>query len=138
MNLKSLPINLTCSIVALAIPFAAGAQSKPAQVHMPPPPVASGSHTLRCLAPDEKTPCTREQADQFSQMVVTGRRSYPGLAEVRSVTLASPDGGLRCTQNSGAPCTAAQIEAVKEYAAAKKKKGGGCLCVMKEIDAASP
>lgn len=106
---------------------------------MPPPPVASGIHTLRCLGPDEKTPCTREQVGQFNQMMVTGRRSYKPFAEIASFSLASPDGTLRCTQIDGALCTNAQIQAVQEYAAAKKKKGGGgCICVMKEIDMASP
>lgn len=139
MNLKPLAMNLSCCIVSVAISLAASAQSRPAQVHMPPPPVASGIHTLRCLAPDEKTPCTREQADQFNQMVVTGRRSYPGLTDIGSISLASPDGTLRCNQTNGALCTDAQIQAIKQYAAAKKKKGsGGCICVMKEVDAASP
>lgn len=139
MNLKSIAINMALCLVALAIPVSAHTQSRPAQVHMPPPPVASGIHNLRCLAADEKTPCTAAQVDQFNQLIVTGRRSYPELAAIRSVSLASPDGTLRCTQNNSAPCTAAQIQAVKQYAAAKKKKGsGGCICVVREIDAASP
>ena len=139
MKLKSIAINMAFCLVALAIPLASQAPSKAkSAVRMPPPPVASGIHNLRCFAADEKTPCTREQADQFNQMVVTGRRSYEPLAAVASVSLASPDGTLRCTQTDGAPCTEAQIQAIKQYAAAKKKKGsGGCICVMKEVDAAS-
>ncbi|HEV2133250.1 MAG TPA: hypothetical protein VGR47_03225 [Terracidiphilus sp.] len=140
MNLKPLAINLTCSVVALAMPFAACAQSRPAaQAHMPPSSVAPGVHGLRCLAADEKTPCSAAQIDQLNQMVVTGRRSYPVLAAVHSLSLSSSDGTLRCTQDNGAACSVAQIEALQQYAAAKKKKGGGgCICVMKEIDAASP
>jgi hypothetical protein len=140
MNRKSFATSVSCGLVALAMPLAVNAQSaaRPA-AHVPPPAVFSGSHSLRCLAPDEKTPCSRDQVEQLEQMVVTGRRSYEPLAAVASVSLASPDGTLRCTQVNGAPCTAAQIQALQQYAAAKKKKGsGGCICVMKEIDAASP
>jgi hypothetical protein len=140
MNLKSSAIKLACFAVALAMSFAARAQSRPAaQAHMPPSAVAPGAHGLRCLAADEKSPCSAAQVDQLNQMFVTGRRSYPALAAVHSVTLSSSDGTLRCTQNNGAACSAAQIEALQQYAAAKKKKGGGgCICVMKEVDAASP
>lgn len=140
MNLKALATGMSCILVALAVPFAARAQSAVrTTAHMPPPPVAIGVHGLRCLAPDEKTPCSREQVEQLEQMVVTGRRSYEPLAAVASVSLASSDGTLRCTQNNGALCTAAQIQAIKLYAAAKKKKGsGGCTCVMKVTDLASP
>lgn len=140
MQLKSIAAASAFAVVTLAMPLTAQApaKTKPAS-HLPPPPVASGSHALRCLAPDEKTPCTGDQVDQFDRMVVTGRRSYPELAEIGSLSLAAPDGTMRCTQTNGAPCTAAQIQALEQYAAAKKKKGGGgCICVMKEIDAASP
>lgn len=140
MQAKSIATLTTFTLIALLVPLAAQTSSKnnPA-VRMPPPPVASGIHTLRCLAPDEKTPCSREQVEQLEQMVVTGRRSYEPLAAVASVSLASPDGTLRCTQVNGAVCTEAQTQAIQKYAAAKKKKGsGGCICVMKETDAATP
>lgn len=138
MQLKSFATAAVLSLVALSFPLAAQTSSANKQAtHMPPPPVASGIHNLRCLAADEKTPCTREQVGEFNQMVVTGRRSYPELTAVGSLSLASPDGTMRCTQNNGELCTGAQIQAIKLYAAAKKKKGGGCICVMKEVDAAS-
>lgn len=139
MHTKQLATLAALLLVAAGLPLVA--QSRP---NVKPPPhipssraTAQTSHALRCLDADGKTPCTAAQIQTLNQGLATALQSDPALAGVRSLSLDSSSGVLRCTQNSGATCTAAQLQAVQEYAAKKKSKGGGCLCVMRSFDKAS-
>ena len=138
MHTKQFATLAALLLAATALPLLAQSHT-----NIKPPPhvpnayaMAQPSNALRCLGTDGKTPCTAAQVKILDEGLAAARQADPALAGVRSLALDSPNGAMRCTQNSGALCTAAQIQAVREYAA-KKSKGGNCMCVMRMMDKSS-
>lgn len=74
--------------------------------------------TISCKGPDGK-PCNAAEVQAINSGLATGKRQHPPLADVQGVTLAN-DGTLNCVQNSGQPCTQAQLDAVAEVANSKR------------------
>ena len=76
----------------------------------------TGNSPITCSGPDGK-PCNAKHVSDLNEWLgsTTGRRQHQPLAEIKTVTLASPkDGSLGCVQNSGAACTAEQQKALAE------------------------
>jgi hypothetical protein len=75
----------------------------------------TGNFAITCAGPDGKA-CTAAHVKGVNDWLTTGKRMHKPLAEVKEVTLVSPkDGGLGCTQNSGAVCTAEQQKALADF-----------------------
>ena len=75
--------------------------------------------SARCRGVDGK-PCTAKQIQDLSDAVFAGKQKRDALASFRELTLLSRDGTFKCTQNDGSVCTTAQLDAVKEIAAAQQ------------------
>jgi hypothetical protein len=80
---------------------------------------AQTSPAIKCKGSDTH-PCTAKQVQALADAVAAGKQQHDVLAAVRNITLASPDGILKCDQTDGMPCTTAQFDAVKIFAADQK------------------
>jgi len=100
--------------VCLVVVFALTGQTPaPRKGAAPAAPVA------KCKGADTR-PCTTRQVEALSDAVYAAKRQHDAVALVKSLTLASADGTLKCDQSDGTPCTAAQWDGVKEVGLAQQ------------------
>lgn len=99
---------------------------------------AGAGHGIRCLGTDGQTPCSEAQIETLNRELAAARHANPALAGVRALSLASHNGTLRCARINGAPCTAAELRSVRQFAEQAQKNASKCMCVMREVDAATP
>ena len=106
--------------LALAAALALMAQAQAGQkAGEPSKPQAAAAPTAICKGPDGK-PCTARQVQVLSDGIYAGKKQHEALSPVHSLTLASPDGTLKCEQSDGTACTTLQLDAIKQIAAAQQ------------------
>ena len=99
-----------CIAAALAAGALAMAQTPPAPKKAAAPPV------VKCKNVDGRA-CTSKQVETLSNAVFAGKNTHDVLLPVKDLSLASPDGTLKCTQNDGTVCTTPELDLIKEIAA---------------------
>jgi hypothetical protein len=89
------------------------AQAPPQQKSTPP------SAAIKCKNADGRG-CTSRQVQALSDAVFEGKSKHDVLLPLKDLALASPDGTLRCVQSDGTVCTTAELDIIKEIAAAQQ------------------
>jgi hypothetical protein len=89
------------------------AQGPTTQKAAPPAPV------VKCKN-GEGRGCTFKQVQALSDAVFTGKSQHDVLLPVKELALAKDDGTLRCAQSDGSVCSTAELDVIKEIAAAQQ------------------
>ena len=82
--------------------------------------MAATPPTLKCTRPGGSACTAYSVQDLTTAVKAAAKGSHPGLAKVKTLSLASSDGTLNCKQTNGKPCTAEQMQLVREVSAASE------------------
>jgi len=85
----------------------------------PQPKSAPPSTAIKCKNADGRG-CSAKQVQALSDAVFAGKSKHDVLLPVKDLALAASDGTLRCAQSDGTVCTTAELDVIKEIAAAQQ------------------
>jgi hypothetical protein len=85
----------------------------------PPKKAAPVSLAVKCKNADGQG-CTYRQVKALADAVFQGKSKHDALLPVKDLALAAPDGTLRCAQSDGTVCNTAELDIIKEIAAAQQ------------------
>ena len=85
----------------------------------PPKKAAPVSLAIKCKNVDGQG-CTYRQVKALADAVFQGKSKHDALLPVKDLALAASDGTLRCAQSDGTVCNTAELDIIKEIAAAQQ------------------